>query len=351
MGVAVLTASNAAWAWSVTGGQTVITVEAIGGGGGGGGEGGYPGAGGGGKAGGYARTNTITKGAETTLNIIVGVGGGGGNAADAGQGVWNGGPGGQSKVIQGATTRLLASGGYGGGGEIVDGASGAGSTLRYGTPIGDVVYSGGNGADGVYSSYSGGGGGTAGPSGVGGSASGATAGAHGGGNFLNGVDYCSLGAAGRTSTENDGLAGPGVGAGGSGGYTLDNTNHNGGAGYRGVVVITWVDLDTVPDAPTIGIATKTGDSTATVSFTAPQDDGGSTILHYHAYPSSGAGTGTLTQAGSGTIDVTGLTAGTAYTFTVKATNAIGESAASAASNQIVTVNVPVFMHHYKLLRG
>ena len=34
-------------------------------------------------------------------------------------------------------------------------------------------------------------------SGNGGNGSGVTAGAHGGGNFLNSTDYCSLGAAGR----------------------------------------------------------------------------------------------------------------------------------------------------------
>lgn len=89
---------------------------------------------------------------------------------------------------------------------------------------------------------------------------------------------------------------------------------------------------TVPGAPTIGTATATGATTATVSFTAGAD-GGSTILHYHAY-SGGTSYGTLTQAGSGTISCTGLTTGTAYTFTVKATNAVGEGAASSASNSI-----------------
>jgi uncharacterized protein (TIGR02145 family) len=42
----------------------------------------------------------------------------------------------------------------------------------------------------------------------------------------------------------------------------------------------------------------------------------------------------LSQAGSGTITVTGLTNGTAYTFTVKATNAGGASLSSAVSNSV-----------------
>ena len=88
-----------------------------------------------------------------------------------------------------------------------------------------------------------------------------------------------------------------------------------------------------PDAPTIGTATA-GDTQATVSFTAPSNNGGSVITSYTATSSPGGITGTLSQAGSGSITVTGLTNGTAYTFTVTATNDIGTSLASAASNSI-----------------
>jgi hypothetical protein len=96
---------------------------------------------------------------------------------------------------------------------------------------------------------------------------------------------------------------------------------------------------TVPGAPTIGTATATSSTTATVVYTAPASDGGSTITSYTATSSPSGITGTLSQAGSGTITVSGLTGGTAYTFTVTATNAIGTSAASAASNSITTVPV------------
>ena len=93
---------------------------------------------------------------------------------------------------------------------------------------------------------------------------------------------------------------------------------------------------TVPGAPTIGTATATGTTTATVSYTAPASNGGSTITSYTAVSSPGGITGTLATSGSGTITVSGLSAGTPYTFTVYATNAVGNSASSASSNQIVT---------------
>ena len=232
----VLTATDAAWAWSTIAPQTVLTAQAIGGGGGGGGETGDPAAAGGGMGGGYA-TEEITKGAETTLNIVVGI------AGTAGAG-GNGGAGAASSITQVSTGVLLAPGGGGGAGATSANHSGAGGTVANGVPYGSATKAGGVGGNGVYTTAtSGGGGGAAGPTADGGAASGATAGAHGGGNFLNGVDYCSLGAAGRVTTENDGITGPGVGAGGSGGNAPDNTNHPGGAGYRGVVVLTW----TLPD--------------------------------------------------------------------------------------------------------
>ena len=88
----------------------------------------------------------------------------------------------------------------------------------------------------------------------------------------------------------------------------------------------------VPSAPVIGTATATGPTTATVEFTAPSSDGGSPITLYTATSYPAGGTGTLTQAGSGTITVTGLTAGVTYEyFTVTATSIAGPSLASAHS--------------------
>ena len=89
----------------------------------------------------------------------------------------------------------------------------------------------------------------------------------------------------------------------------------------------------VPNAPTSISATSTGTTTAAVTFTAP-DNGGATITKYIATSSPGSITATLSQAGSGTITVSGLTGGTAYTFTVTATNSVGTSSASSPSTSI-----------------
>ena len=87
---------------------------------------------------------------------------------------------------------------------------------------------------------------------------------------------------------------------------------------------------TAPDAPT-GVSATAGDTTASVSWTAP-GDGGSPITSYTVTPSPADGTVTMTGPTSATV--TGLTDGTTYTFTVTATNLIGTSDPSAPSNQV-----------------
>ena len=93
-----------------------------------------------------------------------------------------------------------------------------------------------------------------------------------------------------------------------------------------------------PDAPTISGVASNLHSQATVSFTAPSNNG-STITSYTATSNPGGISATLNQADSGTITVTGLTINTDYTFTVTATNGIGTSVASAVSNA-VTISAP-----------
>jgi len=118
------------------------------------------------------------------------------------------------------------------------------------------------------------------------------------------------------------------------GIVLVYTDSTKGWVVSGAYIEGTIGLVGVPGAPTIGSATAINTTTATVSFTAPADNGDSVITSYTATSSPGGITGTLSQAGSGTITVSGLTGGTSYTFTVTATNSIGTSAASSASNSI-----------------
>ncbi|MFT7001001.1 MAG: hypothetical protein ACJAVW_002024, partial [Spirosomataceae bacterium] len=98
------------------------------------------------------------------------------------------------------------------------------------------------------------------------------------------------------------------------------------------------EVYTIPDAP-INVSATAGDGQATITYDAPGSNGGSTITSYTATSLPSGITETVTQAGSGSITVVGLTNGTAYTFTVTATNAAGTSLASQPSSS-VTPNIP-----------
>ena len=116
-------------------------------------------------------------------------------------------------------------------------------------------------------------------------------------------------------------------------YTVTATNANGTSTASGTSAS--VLAASVPQAPTIGTATG-GNATATVTYTAGAT-GGSAITTFTATSSPGSLTGT----GASPITVSGLSNGTAYTFTITATNAFGTSAASAASNSVTPVDPPV----------
>jgi hypothetical protein len=86
----------------------------------------------------------------------------------------------------------------------------------------------------------------------------------------------------------------------------------------------------LPGEPT-NVAATAGKAKASVSFAAPDGDGGTAILDYTVISSPGG----VTAIGSDSpIDVTGLTNGVAYTFTVKVSNNIGESMLSLPSNAV-----------------
>jgi len=87
-----------------------------------------------------------------------------------------------------------------------------------------------------------------------------------------------------------------------------------------------------PGAPTIGTATATGATTATVAFTVPTDLGAGSITYLAtSSPAGGSGTGS-----SSPVTVTGLTGSTSYTFVVQGVTPGGTGPASAASNLITT---------------
>lgn len=86
---------------------------------------------------------------------------------------------------------------------------------------------------------------------------------------------------------------------------------------------------TAPGKPTAVVATAYNGA-AVVSWTAPAS-GGASITSYRVTSSSGA---TCTTSGSTACAVTGLANGTAATFSVVATNVVGDSAASSTSSPV-----------------
>jgi Ca2+-binding RTX toxin-like protein len=98
---------------------------------------------------------------------------------------------------------------------------------------------------------------------------------------------------------------------------------------------------TVPAAPAIGTASR-GNASATVRWT-PAANGGSAITSYQVEVRAGTTlvrTVTGISATATSAVVTGLTNGTAYTFRVRAVNALGIGALSAASATVTPATVP-----------
>lgn len=100
--------------------------------------------------------------------------------------------------------------------------------------------------------------------------------------------------------------------------------------FQGGILGAGFDPLKAPNAPT-GVTAAKGDQSATVSFTAPNNVGGSAISRYVALSSPGGFSATGT---SSPVTVSGLTNGTPYTFVVTALNSYGPSPVSGPSGSV-----------------
>ena len=112
-------------------------------------------------------------------------------------------------------------------------------------------------------------------------------------------------------------------------YTFRATATNGIGTSAQSTASSAVTPSTVPNAPT-GVVASAGDASASISFTAPANNGGSAITGYVVLASNGATISGTTSP----LTLTGLSNNTSYTFTVKAVNGNGESVASVASASV-----------------
>ena len=100
-----------------------------------------------------------------------------------------------------------------------------------------------------------------------------------------------------------------------------------------VTLTTW----DVPQPPTNLTASISSVTNAVVAFTPPVNFGGTPIFQYRVTSSPGG----LTSTGTASpITISGLTTGTSYTFTANATNIVGTSTSSQASNSVTAAAVP-----------
>ncbi|MFL6239147.1 MAG: fibronectin type III domain-containing protein [Actinomycetes bacterium] len=126
-----------------------------------------------------------------------------------------------------------------------------------------------------------------------------------------------------------------------GSRTVTITNGDGGTADCSCTIT----LADPPGAPTPGTVTP-GDSSLSVAFTAPSDDGGAPIQNYTATATPhGGGTPMNGDVSGTTATFAGLTNGTLYDVTITATNPVGTSSAGTTSGTpYTTPGAPASVH-------
>jgi len=125
-------------------------------------------------------------------------------------------------------------------------------------------------------------------------------------------------------------------------YTVKMMSHNSlGNSVESAVSAPFVPK-TAPSSPTITNVTV-GNQSATVAFSAPASNGGSSITKYRYRLSGGNAvdiTGVSLVNSTGSFTISGLTNGTSYTLTMTATTIAGESVLSVVSSAFVPCSTP-----------
>lgn len=129
-------------------------------------------------------------------------------------------------------------------------------------------------------------------------------------------------------------------------YSVVASNNLGAAA---ALVSSAVTATTLPSAAGTPTATSVADGTGNISLSWTAANTGGITTSYVATSSPGGITSTSSASTSATM--TGLTSGTAYTFTVVASNANGSAAASAASNSVTSLAGPTFTNYLVVAGG